>query len=80
MTGIPFFADGPLPRVERDETGDYPNPIFFHTCADGRAHRTFLSLGPEGWQWAADGSLEPSVNCQRCHTHGWWTATGWRSA
>lgn len=76
---MPDWPDGPLPRVERDRVDGYPNPEFFHTCADGRVHRTFLPLGPDGWAWQDDGSLEPSVNCEACHTHGFWTANGWIS-
>ena len=37
-------------------------------------------IGHDGWQWQDDGSLEPSVNCGDCGTHGWWTSTGWRKA
>lgn len=76
-------ADLPLPRVERDP--DDGRPVFFHHCMDERDPEFDriggkLPLGPDGWQWQADGSLSPSIECQRCGTHGWHTAAGWRSA
>lgn len=72
---MPTWPDGPLPRVERDD--EYPNPLFFHACTDGRVLRTFLPLGAEGWAWQDDGALVPSVHCHACGCHGWWTADGW---
>ena len=66
-----------LPRVERSDDG---HPVFIHNC-NGTVTRETLPLGPNGWQWAEDGALAPSINCQTCRTHGFWagpTEPEWR--
>lgn len=79
----------PLPRVERDPDDDHP--VFFHECTapwlreDSPSRRlgAKLPLGPDGWQWQADGSLTPSIQClEGCGTHGFWDGPerGWRPA
>lgn len=69
----------PLPRVERDPDDDHP--VFFHQCTDKHTLTNRLGgklpLGPDGWQWQADGSLTPSIHCLECGCHGWATANGW---
>jgi hypothetical protein len=76
---------GPLPRVERDPEDDHP--LFFHACTGVHAgwenFGAKLPLGPDGWQWQADGSLTPSIQClEGCGTHGFWDGPerGWRPA
>jgi hypothetical protein len=73
----------PLPRVERDPEDDHP--LFFHACtgvhADWENFGGKLPLGPDGWQWQADGSLSPSIECLECGCHGFWRGEqGWVSA
>lgn len=73
-------------RVERDEDG---HPVWIHTCDDaslefyeGGPARVTLPLGPQGWQWTADGGLTPSILCGRCAAHGFWIGgeqPHWRS-
>ena len=80
-------APKPLPRVERDPDDDHP--VFFHHCTapwlrdDSPSRRLGgkLPLGPDGWQWQADGSLTPSIQCLECGCHGFWRGEqGWTSA
>lgn len=78
------MTDLPLPRVERNPDDDHP--VFFHRCTDTHTLSADiggnLPLGPDGWQWQADGSLTPSIECLECGTHGFWDGPerGWRPA
>jgi hypothetical protein len=80
-------ADGEEPvsdeiwRVERDEDG---HPVWVHDCSDASFNpvRVTLPLGPQGWEWTADGGLTPSILCHGCGAHGFWTGGEqpyWRS-
>ena len=72
------MPDKALPRVERDPVDDHP--VFFHPCTGIHAGWEDiggkLPLGPAGWEWQADGSLSPSIECLECGTHGFWRAPG----
>lgn len=64
----------PGPRVERDDDG---HPVWVHTCSGTSpgfdpAARVTLPLGPQGWEWTADGGLTPSILCHSCGIHGFW--------
>ncbi|WP_327047303.1 hypothetical protein OG320_05260 [Microbispora sp. NBC_01189] len=65
---------GELPRVERDDDG---RPVWVHLCAGtppdfDPVARVTLPLGPQGWEWTADGGLTPSILCHNCGIHGFW--------
>jgi hypothetical protein len=72
------------PHVERDEDG---HPVWVHDCSDVSLPefnpiRVTLPLGPQGWQWTADGGLTPSILCHTCGAHGFWMGgerPQWRS-
>jgi hypothetical protein len=59
-------------HVERDENG---HPVWVHYCSDmspgfDSVARVTLPLGPQGWEWTADGGLTPSILCHGCGAHG----------
>lgn len=61
-------------RVERDEDG---HPVWVHYCSATSpgfdpVARVTLPLGPQGWEWTADGGLTPSILCHGCGAHGFW--------
>jgi hypothetical protein len=52
-------------------------PIWVHTCAD-RVERITLPLGSRRWHGdEATDTVTPSLSCNECGAHGWWTHGDW---
>jgi hypothetical protein len=66
----------PQPQQQIVEWED-GRPVWVHPCSDG-TERITLPLGANLWQ--ADqptDTVSPSLSCDRCGTHGWWTSGQW---
>jgi hypothetical protein len=75
------------PRVEKVDDDRF---LFIHDCFDSQRvdgqvvqvpdpqSKRYLPLGEGGWVWTSDGqSILPSIHCQRCGAHGYWTNGEW---
>jgi hypothetical protein len=71
-----------VPRVERMEDG---RALFIHECNNPEfnpAEAALPTTGANGWRWAEDGGLTPSILCHNCGLHGYWIGGDvptWRS-
>lgn len=78
----------------RCEPVDEKRFLFVHDChdldlVDGTLKQTptpgdtrYLPLGERGWSWVGEPgqTLTPSIHCERCGTHGFWTDGQWVKA
>lgn len=52
-------------------------PVWLHPCTTS-TERVTLPLGAHLWQGdQANDTVTPSLLCDRCGTHGWWTGGQW---